>query len=244
MSEYSGQAEQNKLIDRVFKVLNKAGVLERLIVVGSWCVYFYVHHFKYERISRLRTTDIDFDVDLLLKTKSNVVNIPNLLKSLNFEIQFAGDNSIFLVNPDLKIEFLASEIGRGTDKPLRLSGFGITVQPLRFLDMLRNEILTVNYKGMPVNVPHPVWFALHKLVISQRRMNKSDNTGKIKKDITQAVNVLEMLVEINQEDKILETVEKITHKQRKLARQALSNPVVQNILKTKMKNFSDFLKNI
>lgn len=241
MSEYGRQAEQDKLIDRVFNALHEAGVLEYLLVVGSWRIYFYVYHFKYERISRLRTTDIDFDVDLLLKVKSHVVNIPNLLKSLNFEIQFSGDNFTFLVNPGLKIEFLASEIGRGADKPLKLTGFGITAQPLRFLDMLKNEILTVNYKRMPVNVPHPVWFALHKLVISQRRMNKQDNTGKIKKDITQAINVLEMLVEINQKDKIFEAIEKLTKKQRKLARQALNDPAGKNILKMKEKGFLDFL---
>lgn len=33
-------------VDKVLEKMDKEGVLQHLIVVGSWCVYFYKHEFK------------------------------------------------------------------------------------------------------------------------------------------------------------------------------------------------------
>jgi len=227
--------EDIKLIDQILLILSQAGILENLIIAGSWCVYFYIHHFKYEKISRIRTTDIDFDVDLLNNAK-NKVDIPELLKPLDFEIKFGGDNYISLVNPSFKIEFISSEIGKSNDKPLNISGFGITAQPLRFLDLLKNEVIVLDYKGLKVNVPHPAWFAVHKFIISQRRKNKDLKTGKIRKDIMQGIEIMGMLIHLGQKDKISEVILKLTEKERKLFKKALQNPEIIDILEMRNLN--------
>ncbi len=171
-------------------------------------------------LSKIKTRDIDIDVSLLINA-SKRVSIPDLLFPLGFETKFAGKNFIFLVHPALKIEFLSPEIGKTSDKPLMLPGFGISAQPLRFLHLLENEIITVDYKGFPVKVPHPVWFAIHKLIISQRRRSKRHNEkmkiqGKSHKDSRQAIEVLAALCQAGQKVKITDSLETLTKKQKKL----------------------------
>ena len=45
----------------VLKRIQKAGVLSEIIVIGSWCIYFYKDYFSdVEYTSSIRTRDIDF----------------------------------------------------------------------------------------------------------------------------------------------------------------------------------------
>jgi len=68
----------------VLKRLDKASVLEDLILVGSWCVYFYKQHYaKGETAFSLRTTDIDFLIPLPPKIR-HPTDIQKLLADLGF----------------------------------------------------------------------------------------------------------------------------------------------------------------
>ena len=129
-------SEQYEVIDSVLRELNKEGLLEHFIIIGSWCIHFYRAHFgKTFAVSPLKTLDMDMNVSFLSRIKKNV-DIPELLKPLGFDIQFYNDGSICLLHPAIKIEFLVPEKGRCADGPLKLSGFNITAQPLRFLNFL------------------------------------------------------------------------------------------------------------
>jgi hypothetical protein len=209
---------QDEVVDRVLEILDDAGVLEQLIIVGSWCTYFYRHHFGESfRVSPLRTLDIDIDVSLLKRAR-NKADVPRLLAPLGFDILHHNDGSMSLVHPAIKIEFLVPEKGRGADGPLLLRNFRITAQPLRFLSLLEEEVLIVEYRGMKVNVPSPAHFALHKLIISQRRMAK---TEKPLRDIRQALEVLDMLYRRGEESKVTELAAMLTKKQKGYVTQAL-----------------------
>jgi len=134
---------QTELMDKVLTVINHKGILDEIIIVGSWCLYFYRWGFEEGKtLSKIKTKDVDICVHSLIKSPKSV-DLPALLTPLDFEIKSAGDNFIFLIHPLLKIEFLSPEKGRGTDEPLRLPNFGITAQPLRFLDLLEKEVITV-----------------------------------------------------------------------------------------------------
>ena len=65
---------------------------------------------------------------------------------------------------ELIIELLVPEKGRGTDKPFLLPMLGFNAQPLRFLDLLSQNTITIDADGTPVTLPHPVNFAIHKLI--------------------------------------------------------------------------------
>ena len=82
--------EQNNLIRQILKAFNQAGILNKIAIIGSWCIHFYRHHYKEaEILSAFRTRDIDIDVNSLQRMK-NGVNIPDLLDSIGFRRTYHG----------------------------------------------------------------------------------------------------------------------------------------------------------
>jgi len=70
--------------------LDKAGVLKKFILIGSWCALFYKGYFATQKYAPIiKTRDMDF----LIPTPSKIqkkVNILELLKDLGFIIGFIG----------------------------------------------------------------------------------------------------------------------------------------------------------
>ena len=72
---------------------------------------------------------------------------------------------------------------------MKIKGLNITAQPLRFLNMLTEDPLIVQYEGMWIKVPDPVAYAFHKLIISGRRIKKEKKT----KDYDTAIDLMRFL---------------------------------------------------
>lgn len=185
------EKNQYDLCIEVLKRLEKTGVLKDVILIGSWCILFYKDYFgRVQYPTAIKTRDIDFLVPTPLKSKIKA-DIPKLLKDLGFVVNFKGSEGyIQLEHSDLIIEFLVPEKGRGSDKPYQLPQFSLNAQPLRFLDLLMLNTIKVKMEGIEVNLPHPVNFALHKLIILQRRTKEE----KIIKDRNAAIEILKALV--------------------------------------------------
>jgi len=118
------------------------------------------------------------------------VDVPALLEDLGFVIDFHRGGYIRLIHPELIVEFLVPELGRGVDHPVRVPQLKINAQALRFLNILADRTITATFEGIPVRMPHPAIFALHKLLIAPRRLGR---TGKQAKDLEAAIAVLEAL---------------------------------------------------
>ena len=96
-----------------------------------------------------------------------------------------------------RVEFLTPN--RGSDdyegKPANMPALGgAAAEPLRFLDFLiRNPVRSVllHGGGVPVTVPSPERYAIHKLIVSERRQDKM--TSKISKDIAQTAALVEAM---------------------------------------------------
>lgn len=101
-------------------------------------------------------------------------------------------------HPDLVIEFLVPEFGRGTAKPVPLPRLGFNAQALRFLHFLMTDTITASIGDTVIVLPHPAHFALHKLIVSQRR-TKGD---KVMKDRDAAIAILKALIEKGEREKI------------------------------------------
>ncbi|MEW6008590.1 MAG: GSU2403 family nucleotidyltransferase fold protein, partial [Candidatus Omnitrophota bacterium] len=131
------EKNQYKLCLEVLRRLNGAGVLEDVILIGSWCIPFYQSYFSgTEYSSTIRTRDIDFLVPHPRSVQVNV-NIPDLLKNLGFIIGYRGAKGyIKLEHPDLTVEFLSPERGKGTNKPIPIPKLGVNAVALRFLNLL------------------------------------------------------------------------------------------------------------
>ena len=170
--------------------MKKEGILDKIILVGSWCILLYEDYFKGKGIlPAIRTRDLEFLIpippDLDRKT-----NLYELLKDLGFVLDYKGEQGcITFQHPDLILEFLVPARGKESDKPYPIDQLGINAQALRFMDFLAQDPIQMVFHDIKVTLPHPANFALQKLLIAERRKQKD----KAEKDRIQAVAVLTAL---------------------------------------------------
>lgn len=207
-----------ELCFEVLRRLDAAGVLKDMVLVGSWCGYFYRDYFNdAEYGSVLRTRDMDFLIATPPKFTKEV-DVAQLLKDLGFLPDIIGQGLVRMSHPDLLIDFLVPEKGRGSDKPFPLKALGINAQPIRFLNLLLEKKVTVRVGGIAVTMPHPLNFALQKLIISNRRKNPD----KKEKDRRQAVEALRAVIRRGEGADVKKSFESQPPKWRKAVLQALA----------------------
>ena len=99
-----------------------------------------------------------------------------------------------------KVEFLTPNRGceEYTGRPTPMPALaGTHAQPLRFLDFLIDQpirAVLLHGSGVPVNVPAPERYAIHKLIVASRRRLDNDGSAKSRKDRAQALSILEALI--------------------------------------------------
>jgi hypothetical protein len=208
------EKNQYNLCLEVFKRFEQAGILPQVIMIGGWCVIFYEKYFKKSEGLKdfvLRTRDIDFLIANPLKLKGKI-NVPDLLKDLGFVVSYQGRRGYMkLTHEDLLLEFLVPEKGRGVDGPVALPALGMNAVALRFLNFLTDNTIQVKVEGCVLTLPHPANFALHKLIIAQRRIKED----KAFKDNQAAVSVLKTLVANGQLESIRKVFSEIPSKWQK-----------------------------
>lgn len=98
-----------------------------------------------------------------------------------------------------QVEFLTPNTGSsandGGPSPMPALG-GASAQPLRFLDYLIHEpirAVLLHKSGIPILVPAPERFAIHKLIVASRRMNDVVGHAKREKDVVQSGLLIEAL---------------------------------------------------
>ena len=184
-------ASQRTVCQSVLQRLEQAGVLGDLVLIGSWCLEGYRAYFDRKTpLTALRTRDIDFLVPRDRRIR-NSIDVPALLSDLGFISDFQGTGYLRLIHPELIVEFLVPERGRGSDHPVRLPHLKVNAQSLRFLGMLADRTIVSTLDGVKVRMPHPAVFALHKLLIAPRRRGPA--ATKKAKDLEAAAAVLEAL---------------------------------------------------
>jgi hypothetical protein len=184
----------------VLRRLDRAGVLEELMLVGSWCTHFYNQHFAGKAtLSALRTRDMDFLVRRPPRFKVKV-QIADLLKDLGFLPDLHPEGTVSMMHPDLIIDFLVAERGTGAERRIPVDALGIRAQPLRFLDFLSRDTIVVNVQGLDLRLPHPASFALHKLIVSSRRPKPE----KKEKDLKQGLELIDVLIRLGKTDELRE----------------------------------------
>jgi hypothetical protein len=184
------EKKQSDICRQVLRSLHDNGVLDGVVLVGSWCVVLYEEYFHGKAmLPPIRTRDIEFLVPKPPRFKHSV-DLYGILKDMGFVVDRKGEAGFMVFqHPDLILEFLAPERGKGNDAPYVVPQLGINAQALRFMDLLAKNTITVYFGGVDVRIPHPANFALHKLLIAQRRRD----SDKGAKDRTQAIAVLKAL---------------------------------------------------
>jgi hypothetical protein len=203
----SESGAQYKLCMEVLRRLHRAGALEHIVLVGSWCTHFYRRGGVLPGNVTLRTDDIDFLVPRPLRTSVHV-DIPELLKGMDFIVKRGSSGSMQLEHADMKLEFLIPERGRGSDAPHYIPALGVMAQALRFLDFLLQDTAILELEEFRIQLPAPARFGLHKLIVSERR----PKPAKAANDREQAVDVLRALMAQGKGKAIKETFDSLPPK--------------------------------
>ncbi len=223
--------KQRNLLVKVLKLLQEEGLLEHLIVAGSWCLYFYKFYYnKKQSIATLRTRDVDFFIPFPKAIKIEV-DLPKLLEHLGFITDFQGRAGyIRFVHTELFIEFLVPEKGRPITKPYKLKQLKINAQALRFLEVLQIRTVNIIVKDIELTLPHPSCFVLHKILVYKRRPKKD----KRARDIEQIHRVLDLLQKQNELDSLTEVYSQLCRK--------WQNKIIASLKEIDQTNIVEFLE--
>ena len=194
--------KEHDLFFKILQRLDRDGVLRAIILIGGWCPLVYKEYFGHPvEISLQRTADLDFLIPSPLRVKQDI-DVPLIFKDLGFDRNVSLlDGYEKYVHPDLEIEFLTPERGRGKDKPYTIDNLHISAQGLRYLDFIQSHSIKMFFNGISLNVPEPTVYVLHKFIIS----NKRKKSSKREKDIDTACQLGEYLLDQkNQRDKMRE----------------------------------------
>ncbi|HUD52760.1 GSU2403 family nucleotidyltransferase fold protein [Parvibaculum sp.] len=194
-----------RMIGNIIAALARAGVFRlRSVMVGTsaYQTYSAMLGTRLPRAS-MQTGDVDIAQYTTVSVAIEDTTPPMLdvLRAIDPSFRAIPDivdgrrSTNYVNDSGVGVDFLTPNQGAATGKPQRLPALGTDGFPLRFLDFLIHEpesAVVLHGNGIYVHVPSPHRFALHKLIIAQRR--KAGDAKKIK-DIIQAEALLQLLTQ-------------------------------------------------
>lgn len=178
------------LLYSVLAALHRAGVLKDCILVGSWCqdIYRQMYGSPFQ-IPAATTTDADLLVPRRLRCAPKV-NIADIMEQCGFKVELEGSSGLMkFIHEDFKFEFLTDTSAQADETVYLFKNLNLSTQQLHFLNIPLSYNLLTTFRDIPLRVPEPEAFALHKLIVSQRR----GNPAKKEKDIATARGLFEFL---------------------------------------------------
>jgi len=136
---------------------------------------------------------IDRDLEQVLKAVDpRFEGIPDPIdgrRFLRYALRVGGDERF-------SVDILCPLRGPDRNKITVLRALRSHAQLLRFLDfLLYQEVnaVVLHGAGIPVNIPDPTRYALHKLLVAQMRITSPRSQEKARKDLNQAAALIEVL---------------------------------------------------
>jgi hypothetical protein len=202
---------------RVMDKLAMAGLFRKnLILVGSHGFVSIGNALGVKWNGQMKTTDMDIargqSIAIAVPMDSGeTLSVPDVAKSV--------DSSFFLVTEldhrkpsttlmsrktKVKLDFLTTQKPPENTETRYFADINIAATPLRFMDYLLSgnnfKGLIVGNYAIPVTLPDPARFAIHKLIIAQERTSNRDI--KATKDIRQADELIQALLALGKEIEI------------------------------------------
>ena len=195
--------EKYELLTSVLKALQAKGILDGLVIVGSWCQYYYRILFdNAPEIPLLRTLDVDFLVPNPARFK-NRVDVSEILKLLGFDSDFDYSTGLVkYVHPDLEIQFLTPALGRAKETPYEIKKLNIKAEGLTYMKMLQDFTFVMTHNSITVRLPEPEAYILHKILINPKRQDMA----KKDKDLMAAKSIGELCLEDEARRERLKTI--------------------------------------
>jgi hypothetical protein len=196
-------------VGHVIEGLARGGVFRlRGVLVGTVAYQAYAAMLGTRLRSALVQT-ADIDVAQFLSVSIAVADSTDAMKDLlkGIDSSFRQLPSLhgtattrYMSSQQLRVEFLVPNQGADSDVPLHLPALQTEAEPLRFLNFLIHQpvkAVLLHGGGVPVTVPAPERFAVHKLIVARRRKAQQ---AKSEKDVQQAATLLEILLRKRPED--------------------------------------------
>lgn len=151
-----------------------------------------------------RTTDVDLAIErkIAVAIPMTDTDIPATLDSLKMgfypvpRLNHKEPSTNFAIrNSQLRLDVLTPKT-QDSDSPVFIKRFNCAAEPLNYLSyVIESPVPSVLLDTTPVliNIPQPVRYAMHKLIVSQVRDASSD--AKRPKDLYQAYQILSVLQE-------------------------------------------------
>lgn len=158
-------------------------------------------------MAAILTGDADIAQDYAIsgEVEDSLPSIVELLRDIDASFRpvphksGSAASSAFQNADGYRVEFFTSNRGSDDyiDKPAKMPALGgASADPLRFLDFLiREPVRTtlLHRSGVPVVVPDPTRYAVHKLIVASRRHSDGQGPAKREKDLRQAALLFEAL---------------------------------------------------
>lgn len=209
-----GMAAPDRFAGEVTKALADAGLFRlRAVLIGSVAFGCYSGLLGVRLPnSVIQTGDADFAQDLAIsaEVEDSLPPILEVLQSVDVTFKAIPHQAnkakvVAFTNSDgYRVEFLTGNRGSDeyTGKPSPKPALdGGSAEDLRFLDYLIYEpvrTVLLHREGLSLNVPAPERYAVHKLIVSSRRLPDVIGRAKRDKDLLQASLLCEALVETKQ----------------------------------------------
>lgn len=191
-------------IGEVVSALAKVGIFRlRSVLVGTVAYQCYPAMFGM-RLPRalIQTTDVDIAqfTSISVATGDKTPPMLDVLKEVDKTFRqiphTAGSEftTSYSARGGLRVDFLTPNVGPDSDEPQRLPALQTDAQSLRFLDFLIHDpeqAVVLHGSGVPVLVPAPERYAIHKLILSVRRRM---GPAKRDKDLDQAQMLIDPLL--------------------------------------------------
>jgi hypothetical protein len=193
---------------RVVRALAESGLFDAgAVLVGTHAFAVLGNVLAVRWVSgSLRTQDVDVagarDADIDVAVPDVEADVPSVLEGLEMGFLPAPpldpkhpSTSFKIRGQALRVDLLCPKRGEADD-PVFIRRFGAAAQPLAYLDYLLAEperAVLIDGGAALVNVPGPARFAFHKLLVATLR--PAAFQAKAEKDVVQAAQVLEVLVE-------------------------------------------------
>ncbi len=219
----AGLAGPDPFAGDVTKALAEAGLFRlRAVLIGSVAFSCYPGLLGVRMPSTaMQTGDADYAQDFAISAEigDSLPPILDVLQSVDpafRAVPHQADRAKVVAFTNAKgyrVEFLTGNRGSdeysGKPSPMPALG-GASAESLRFLDYLIYEpvrTVLLHREGVSVIVPAPERYAVHKLIVSSRRLTDAVGRAKRDKDLHQASLLAQALVETRQSDILAEAYE-------------------------------------
>jgi len=199
-------------IGRVFEVLSREGLFSRgLTLVGTHAFRLYPLHLGVTWPgAAFATNDIDISAAAFAEA-GDPVDLAEVFKGADPELEiqwYPGSDQLparFRLG-EVTIDIL-TRAKRGGRSPIEIQALGVAGEAVPFQEYLTEqalEVIALHGAGVRVRVPDPARYAVHKLIVSQRRPGRDP---KIAEDLEQASALIRALTSLGFEHDIDDAIE-------------------------------------